>query len=155
MTQQRGSYGVACTADGKAFYYTAGAALWRSPISGGDPQRVPLAVNSQLEFAISHDGKRLAYTFQELTRTPMKKLAITSIDGGPSEMIFVVPGNSAGLAWSRDDKGLDYLVTRAGATNIWEQPVSGGEARGYHQLHLRPHIRFQLVDRWKTPAGPR
>ena len=30
--------------------------------------------------------------------------------------------------WSGDSKSLLYLVTRAGATNLWRQPIAGGPA---------------------------
>ena len=30
------------------------------------------------------------------------------------------------LHWSPDQKGLQYLLTRNGATNVWEQPLAGG-----------------------------
>jgi hypothetical protein len=40
---------------------------------------------------------------------------------------FRVPGGIDGLRWSPDREGLQYLLTRAGATNIWQQPLAGGE----------------------------
>jgi Tol biopolymer transport system component len=35
------------------------------------------------------------------------------------------------MRWSPDGKGLQYLLTRGGATNVWEQPLTGGDA---HQV---------------------
>jgi hypothetical protein len=40
-----------------------------------------------------------------------------------------VPGGIGDLRWSPDRKKLQYLLTRDGATNIWEQPVTGGKAK--------------------------
>jgi Tol biopolymer transport system component len=34
-----------------------------------------------------------------------------------------------GLRWSPDGKGLQFLQTLKGATNVWEQPVAGGALR--------------------------
>jgi Tol biopolymer transport system component len=28
--------------------------------------------------------------------------------------------------WAPDESGLDYVVTRAGVSNIWRQPLTGG-----------------------------
>jgi hypothetical protein len=42
---------------------------------------------------------------------------------------FHVPGGIAELRWSVDGERLQYLLTRGGVTNIWEQPISGGEPR--------------------------
>jgi Tol biopolymer transport system component len=40
-----------------------------------------------------------------------------------------VPGGIDGARWSQDGNGLQYLLTRDGATNIWEQPLAGGEPK--------------------------
>ena len=40
--------------------------------------------------------------------------------------VFSRPIGTNGLAWSPDQKGIDYLLTRKGATNVWEQPIAGG-----------------------------
>jgi Tol biopolymer transport system component len=33
------------------------------------------------------------------------------------------------LHWSPDQKSIQYLLTRKGATNVWEQPLAGGPPR--------------------------
>jgi Tol biopolymer transport system component len=33
------------------------------------------------------------------------------------------------VRWSPDQKSLQYLLTRRGATNVWEQPLAGGAPR--------------------------
>jgi Tol biopolymer transport system component len=40
-----------------------------------------------------------------------------------------VPGGIVGVSWSPNGKGLQYLLTREGATNIWEQLLAGGESK--------------------------
>ncbi len=42
---------------------------------------------------------------------------------------FDVPGGIRDLRWSPDGKGLQFLLTRNGATNLWEQPLAGGEPK--------------------------
>jgi Tol biopolymer transport system component len=34
-----------------------------------------------------------------------------------------------GIYWSPDGRSLQYLLARSGATNIWEQPITGGQSR--------------------------
>jgi len=33
------------------------------------------------------------------------------------------------VRWSADDSALQYLVTRKGVTNLWEQPLVGGSRK--------------------------
>jgi hypothetical protein len=33
------------------------------------------------------------------------------------------------LHWSADRKSIQYLLTRHGTRNVWEQPLSGGQPR--------------------------
>jgi Tol biopolymer transport system component len=40
-----------------------------------------------------------------------------------------VPIGSAALAWSPNGKALQYLLTRRGASNVWEQSLTGGAPR--------------------------
>ena len=40
-------------------------------------------------------------------------------------------GNIHGPRWSPNGRGLQYLLDKNGATNIWEQPLTGGPP---HQL---------------------
>ena len=35
----------------------------------------------------------------------------------------------ARLSWSPDQKGVQYLLTRNGATNVWEQQLTAGAPR--------------------------
>lgn len=49
--------------------------------------------------------------------------------GRPPEKLFKVPGFVGSLRWSPDGTALQYLLTRSDATNLWEQPLQGGEPR--------------------------
>jgi len=43
--------------------------------------------------------------------------------------VFARPSGAATFRWSPDQKGLQFTLTRKGATNIWEQPLMGGPPR--------------------------
>jgi Tol biopolymer transport system component len=54
---------------------------------------------------------------------------VIPVDGSQPANIFRVPGGIEDPRWSPDGKGLQYLLTRDGATNIWEQSLVGGEPK--------------------------
>jgi len=60
---------------------------------------------------------------------PTAKLAVIPAAGGAPVYVFVRPIGGQKLHWSPDQKSLQYLLTRRGATNVWEQPLSGGPPR--------------------------
>ena len=43
--------------------------------------------------------------------------------------VLTVPGSAWALLWSPDGKSLQYVLSQNGASNIWEQPLTGGEPR--------------------------
>jgi eukaryotic-like serine/threonine-protein kinase len=114
-----------CSPDGKWVLYTAENKLFRLPIEGGTP--VEVAGNTLGIFgAVSPDGQSIAYGFQESGIPPVPKLAVISATGGAATHVYARPIGTNGLVWSPDGQGLDYLLTRRGASNVWEQPIAGG-----------------------------
>jgi Tol biopolymer transport system component len=81
--------------------------------------------------AISPDGKLLAYPYTQFGRVPSEgwKVAVLPFDGGPTLKQLDFPGGMFGVKWSPSGKGLQYLLTRNGATNLWEQPLAGGKPK--------------------------
>jgi Tol biopolymer transport system component len=57
------------------------------------------------------------------------KIAIVPAKGGAEKQSFSAPWDASVLRWPPDGKGVQYLTTRWGATNVWEQPLTGGEPR--------------------------
>jgi Tol biopolymer transport system component len=59
-------------------------------------------------------------------------MAVISVDGGAPLRVLKVPGavfNQNALSWSANGKALQYLLTKNGATNLWEQPLEGGKPK--------------------------
>jgi serine/threonine protein kinase/Tol biopolymer transport system component len=58
--------GLTWTTDSREIVYTAnrggGAGLWRLPVEGGAPERIPIAGQNPRDAVISRQGNRLAYT---------------------------------------------------------------------------------------------
>jgi hypothetical protein len=74
---------------------------------------------------ISPDGKWIATGYQEMVPVPTLKLAVIPAAGGAPANVFVRPIGAGKMYWSPDQKSIQYLLTRHGATNVWEQPLSG------------------------------
>jgi Tol biopolymer transport system component len=78
---------------------------------------------------VSPDGKRIAFVYQEGSPVPVTKLAVAVANGGPLQFTSPLPIGAADLRWAPSGKALDYLLTRSGATNIWEQPLTNEAPR--------------------------
>src|SRR5215475_2412613 len=73
---------------------------------------------------VSPDGKYLAYPYQQYSPPVVELAVIPSVGGAPVNK-FQVPGFLGTLRWSPDGKALHYVLTSNGASNIWEQSLSG------------------------------
>jgi len=123
-----------CSPDGKWLIYAhdepSGGKIYRLPIEGGTPTLIASAPGGG-ELSISPDGNLVAYALQEGAPVPQLKMAVIASSGGSPLHVFPAPSGADILRWSPDGKALQYLLTRKGATNIWEQPLAGGEPRQF------------------------
>jgi Tol biopolymer transport system component len=126
----------ACSGDGNFVFYATieqPRRIWKVPVTGGTPAYVSDVLGDSLSgsLAISPDGKLLAYPYTQFGRVPSKgwKVAVLPVDGGPTLKQLDFPGGMFGVKWSPSGKGLQYLLTRNGATNLWEQPLAGGKPK--------------------------
>jgi Tol biopolymer transport system component len=125
----------ACSPDGKFVFYVnfdQPQKIWRIPAEGGSPIEIANVLGSQItgRLSVSPDGKLLTYPYTQFDQVPSSgwQIAVVSADGkGSPVRTFGVSGRIDCLRSSPDGKGLQYLLTRDGATNIWEQPLAGGE----------------------------
>jgi len=120
-----------CSADGKWIYYFVKEKLYRMAPEGGAPAEIVAVPGTPRAWLVrvSPDGNRIAFLYQEGAPIPMTKLAVASAEGGALQFTSPTPIGRAGLRWAPSGKGLQYLLTRKGATNLWEQPLTGGEPR--------------------------
>ena len=114
-----------CSPDGKWVVFDDSHNLYRVPIEGGYPVKV-FSSSSIASGAVSPDGKWIACAYQEQSPTPVAKLAVIPAEGGAATATFVRPLGANRMHWAPDGKGVQYLLTRRGATNVWEQPLAGG-----------------------------
>jgi Tol biopolymer transport system component len=119
-----------CSHDGKWLIFTSREKLYRLPIDGGAPAEIASAPGGG-SIAISADDKLIAFIYQEGSPVPQTKAAVVPAEGGKALHVVTLPTGIVSLRWSPDGKALHYLLTRNGATNVWEQPLSGGNPRQF------------------------
>jgi Tol biopolymer transport system component/predicted Ser/Thr protein kinase len=124
---------ISCSPDGKWATYlvtnpTAGASAWRVPVDGGAATKLCENIDRS-RIAISPDGTMVAVHLWGKTATSPSVLAVVPAQGGDPRYQFDAPAGMFGLAWSPDNKALEYVMTRNGVANIWEQPLAGGAPR--------------------------
>ena len=123
----------ACSPDGRFVLYVnfdEPQRIWKIPVEGGVPTVVAGILGESIcgRLSASPDGKFLAYPYDQYNATsaPGWHLAVILAQGGFPVKTFEVPGGIWGASWSPDGNNIQYLLTRDGATNLWEQPVIGG-----------------------------
>jgi len=120
-----------CTPDGKYVFYDDLHRIFRIPVEGGVSVQIAQVLGENIggRLSISPDGNFLAYPYEEDTPAPAVKLAIIPAEGGPPTKVLTALGVVWGLLWSPDGKSLQYSFSQNGAYNIWEQRLTGGEAK--------------------------
>jgi Tol biopolymer transport system component/predicted Ser/Thr protein kinase len=121
----------ACTQDGKWIFYAAASGnFFRAASEGGKPSeiKIPHLVGAP-QVTPSPDGKWLAYVYKEESPSAPVKMAVVSSEGGTPIHLLPFPNLARDVHWSPDGKSLQYHLARNGASNIWDQPLSGAPAK--------------------------
>jgi serine/threonine protein kinase/Tol biopolymer transport system component len=113
-----------CSPDGQWVLYLSGNTLERISVDGGTPQKVVDALGGG--GAISPDGQWIACLYQEGEPIPQWKIRIVPSVGGTAKYSFDAPWDTDQVRWSPNGKGVQFLTTRSGARNVWEQRLTGG-----------------------------
>jgi len=124
--------------DGRwVIYYSRGLGkngIWKIPIEGGAP--VQITDKDAYQPIVSPDGKLIACFYRE-DNAPYKT-AIVSFDGGAPIKFLDIPvavGSSPSFGlrqvihWMPDSRAIAYMDMKDGVSNIWAQPIDGGQPR--------------------------
>ena len=126
-----------CSPDSKWVIYLRGPS-WtqmRVIITGEKP---PETLAHGLALAFSPDGKRIAYIAAPETQNSSSpsvflpsasqpnQLKVIAFDGGIPLSQFDWPGSAGDPRWAPGGEAIDYVLTRNGVSNIWQQNLAGG-----------------------------
>ena len=114
--------------------------LYKVPVDGGNPtpltgEATPLTGAALSCADISPDMNSIACLTtgaQTATGESPTSICVFPFDAERPVKLYKPPGAlsySAGLAWTPDSRGVTYVSTRDGVSNIWEQPIDGSPPR--------------------------
>jgi len=109
--------------------------ILKVPVEGGD-SRALVSTGAGRYPQVSPDGTLFAY-FADDSKTHRETIAIARFDDGTFLRAFQLPITTAitfderayfhGFHWSPDGRALIYINTIAGVSNLWRQPLDGGQ----------------------------
>jgi serine/threonine protein kinase len=116
--------GAGCGPDSKSVIYASENSLWRQPIEGGTPIKLDVPLGT---VSYSLDGKLIVYSSEKVENGQMQaKMVVAPAEGGAPLYTFDTPYGMQATRFTPDGKALAFMLTRNRATNIWEQPFTGG-----------------------------
>lgn len=126
LTDGRSNANAFPSPDGRWLVYVSqdrgNGALWKLPIEGG--QLVQLSEPTANLPIVSPDGKWVASFYWDEQADPPRGVMILPFDGGPATKRFdIKTSDGFALQWINDGTGILHFRN----SNIWSQPVSGGE----------------------------
>jgi serine/threonine protein kinase/Tol biopolymer transport system component len=112
--------------DGKWVFYMSGTSeghrLWKVSIDGGEP--VQQSEKSSGAPGISPDGKTRVATYGQ------GKIAVIPFEGGaPISVMDLQTEPRSSIRWTPDGRSIAFVRTTNGVSNIWAQPLAGGEPK--------------------------
>jgi Tol biopolymer transport system component len=135
-----------CSPDGKWVVYLRSPS-WtplRVPITGEKPPQVIAqdmvapgfrALSLDLNpyaIEVSPDGKRIAYltlpnsTVGSPSASRLNQLTVIPFEGGAPLYQFAWPPSASDPRWAPGSDAVEYVLTRSGVSNIWQQKLTGG-----------------------------
>jgi len=121
-----------CSPDGSTvtFDYEDQLSTWRMGIDGSNPTSLGLHNQTAPVVFLSKDNKLVLYRLGHPDAPQLRDQAVAvPVAGGPPAFSFDVPLGGTGPnlpRWAPDDHGVDLVLIRGGAANVWRQPVPSG-----------------------------
>lgn len=141
LTHGMRAYCPAVSADGRTVFFLSTMAndLWRVPLAGGEPVRVaPGAIEA---LAASPDGRWLAFWRREAPDQRFELTLLPLAGGTPRRIeLPVTARRGRSLHWTPDGRGVLYIDTRDGVSNLWQVAAEGGAPAAF------THFRRAFLD---------
>jgi Tol biopolymer transport system component/DNA-binding winged helix-turn-helix (wHTH) protein len=126
-------FGLSWTGDGKYIVYSSDvggtASLWRVPVSGGTPTRLPFGTDNAYTPAVSRDGGRLAYS-QGSSTWSLMRLDLKSPKQPGAKLVSSTEQDSA-PQFSHDGRHVAFQSWRSGTQEIW---ISNSDGTGPQRM---------------------
>jgi serine/threonine protein kinase/Tol biopolymer transport system component len=131
LTHDKSALLPICSRDGSTvtFDYEDQLSTWRMGIDGSNPTSLGLHNQTAPVVFLSKDNKLVLYRLGHPDAPQNRdQLLAVPVAGGPPAFSFDVPlGTGQNLPhWAPDDHGVDLVLIRGGAANVWRQPVPAG-----------------------------
>jgi Tol biopolymer transport system component len=131
LTHDKSALLPVCSRDGSTvtFDYEDQLSTWRMGIDGSNPTSLGLHGQTAPFGFLSKDNKLVLYRLGHPDAPQLRdQLVAVPIGGGAPVFSFDVPlGTAQNLPrWTADDHGVDIVLIRGGAANIWRQPLPSG-----------------------------
>lgn len=136
LTEKGGESFPQITPDGNFVIFTASSegyqALWKVPTGGG--LAVQLTRTQTRSPVISPDGRMIACLTRGTNPEDKFELAVVSMENGDVLKTFDFSGENSPLTpptlrWLPNGKEIAYIATKTGVSNIFCQPLAGGEPK--------------------------
>jgi len=149
LTEGNGENQPAISPDGEWIYFTSGKvdgspeerSVWRVSINGEHEKQIISLPAYGVD--ISPDGKNIA-CWVKPAEAPWK-IGIFLADGGDAIKLFEAQRGQP-VKWTADGKGVAYVLTLKGVSNVWVQPVSGAAARQVTTFTNERILQFDWSD---------
>jgi Tol biopolymer transport system component len=111
--------------------------IFKTPAGGGEP--IPVIAEGPLVYPqVSPDGSLMAYMVSN-RESKRPQIVVVRFDDGAQVTTFDLPVSAGtgyfvslsyrGFHWSPDGKGIVYIDTIGGVSNLWRKPMDGGPAK--------------------------
>jgi len=95
------------------------------PISGEKPPQV-VTQDRGTSPRISPDGKLIVYLAHSSAASKPNQMKVIPFGGGTPIYQLDWPAAAGAPRWAPDGKAIQYVLTREGVSNIWQQKLAGG-----------------------------
>jgi len=156
LTDGQADRSPAVSPDGRWVVYSSlasgKATLWKVSIDGGPAKQ--LTDRAAYEPQVSPDGRWIVYAYSDYPNTDftfnlsVTRIAVMPFDGGdPVKTFDIRPSNSVEptLRWSHDGRSILYSVTQGSISNVWSQPLDGGEPKQLTDFRERVITTFNFT----------
>ena len=134
--------------------------IFKTPAGGGEPIAV-IAEGPLVYPQVSPDGSLMAYIVSN-KESKRPQIVVVKFEGGEEVTAFDLPVsagtsyfeslNYRGFHWSPDGKGIVYIDTIGGVSNLWRKPIEGGPAKQITDFKTDRIYSFAFAHDGKTLA---